>query len=361
MLHHRHLWLVLTAHGFGHAAMSAPVVRLLKKMDPDLRVTVQSRGSVFDFLQARLGQHFEVVCETPDFGLMMESATIVNAEKSALSYQRLHQNLTRTIDHEAERLIAAKPDLVLSNVSYIAVAAAARAGIPAVALCCLNWADLYWHFCSTYPDADKIHREMLDCYRQAELFLRPLPAMPMPALQTQAIGPIALLGSARKKEILCRLSLSEETRIGILAFGGVAMSFGLEALPSLPGWHWLSDDAQTIASRSDMSSWRELEIPLVDIIHSCDLLISKPGYNTFSEAGVNGTPLLWVERPGWPENIYLDQWLKQHGKCEKITVEQLFDPQSLANVIDTLLRMPTAAVALPTGAQEAAEILWTLF
>lgn len=360
MSDHKHLWLVLTAHGFGHAAMSAPVVRLLKKMDPELRVTVQSGGLPLDFLQDRLGQQFETVCGTPDFGLVMESATSVNAEKTAMAYQCLHQNLTREIDAETERLLAAQPDLVLSNVSYVAVAAAARAGIPAVALCCLNWADLYWHYCSMYPDAKKIHREMLECYHQADLFLRPLPAMPMPDLHTRVIGPIAMLGSDRKKEMRCRLSLSEETRVGILAFGGVAMSFGLERLPYLPGWHWLSDDDQAIASRSDMSSWQELDIPLVDIIHSCDLIISKPGYNTFSEAGVNGTPLLWIERPGWPENTYLDQWLKQNGKCEKITAEKLFDPQSLAKVIDTLFRLQTPAAALPTGTQEAAEILWEL-
>ncbi len=355
-----HVWVALTPHGFGHAAMTAPVIRELKKLCPNLRLTIQSGGLPFDFLRDRFAMPFDVVEETADFGLIMESATGVRVAESALAYEHLHENLPMLIDREKMRLSAAAPDLVLSNVSYVTIAAARQSGIAAVALCSLNWADLYWYHCADRPQADKIHEQILECYRQAVLFLRPAPAMPMPDLQTRLIGPIALHGENRRSELNERLGLGEHERLGIAAFGGLSMAFDMNRWPSLPGWHWLVDGVRGGINRPDMHAWQAFDYPLVDLIRSSDLIVSKPGYNTFSEAGVNGVPLLWVERPNWPENLYLDLWLKSNGKCETITTRDLFDRHSFEKAIDDLLSQSVPVVSFPDGAREAADILWGL-
>ena len=62
-------------------------------------------------------------------------------------------------------------------------------------------------------------------------------------------------------------------------------------------------------------------MPFIDLLTSCDLLITKPGYGSFTEAACNGIPLLYVERGDWPEEAFLTQWLEQHGRCHRISRE----------------------------------------
>ncbi|TAN60870.1 MAG: hypothetical protein EPN20_13195, partial [Magnetospirillum sp.] len=47
-----HLWLALSPHGFGHAAMTAPVVTELRRRRPGLRLTIQT-GVPRAFLESR--------------------------------------------------------------------------------------------------------------------------------------------------------------------------------------------------------------------------------------------------------------------------------------------------------------------
>jgi hypothetical protein len=55
------------------------------------------------------------------------------------------------VDREARLLAELQPDLVLSDVAYLPLAGAARAGIPALAMCSLNWAELFAHFFAASP------------------------------------------------------------------------------------------------------------------------------------------------------------------------------------------------------------------
>ncbi|MEF8716976.1 MAG: hypothetical protein V5B44_04210 [Candidatus Accumulibacter necessarius] len=54
-----------------------------------------------------------------------------------------------SIVKRASRRTAA--DLVLSDVAYLPLAGAARAGIPSLAMCSLNWAELFAHFFAASP------------------------------------------------------------------------------------------------------------------------------------------------------------------------------------------------------------------
>jgi hypothetical protein len=69
---------------------------------------------------------------------------------------------------EARLLAELQPDLVLSDVAYLPLAGAARAGIASVAMCSLNWAELFAYFFAgealgggdSSPDADSVQRAL---------------------------------------------------------------------------------------------------------------------------------------------------------------------------------------------------------
>lgn len=351
-----HLWLALSPHGYGHAAMSAPVVAEMRNRFPGLRLTIQS-ALPRAFLETRFGA-FDHVPEIADFGLKMKSSIEIDIEASAAAYGELHQDLDAVIAAESKRMALARPNLVLSNVAYVPLAAAAAAGIPAAALSCLNWADMYAHYLSGRPESRRIEDEMRACYGCASVFLRCTPAQTMTLANLHDVGVVASGGQRRRADLAQVLKVGEETRIGLIAFGGIDHSLALEHWPVLPGWVWLSSMIDT-PDRPDMLRWEKAGLPFKDLIPSVDVLVTKPGYGTFTEAGLAGTPVLYVPRPNWPESPHLDNWLARHTKCYAAQPEELLSPD-LAVLLQKLFSQPEQPLAIPDGVAQAVDALEAL-
>lgn len=348
--HSPHLWLALSPHGYGHAAMTAPVIASLRRLIPDLRLTIQTAVSR-DFLAGRYGPDFVHVADIPDFGMRMLSATAIDLDASAQGYRHLHEGFETVVEAEAERLRQARPDLILANVPYVTLAAAARAGIPAVALCSLNWADIYRHYLGDRPEADSIWSQMRGAYNSAHAFLRVTPAMDMPSLDNVVeIGPVARNGLNRRGE----LPVPAGCRVGLVAFGGIDHDLSMESWPRLEGWVWLSAQGCP-EGRDDILDCRSVAVPFADLISSVDLIVTKPGYGTFSEAGLAGTPVLYTLRPDWPESPAMDLWLAAHTRALAVPAEAL--AATLGDQLRTLFSLPIPQVAEPTGNEQAAQFL----
>lgn len=348
----RHLWLALSPHGFGHAAMTAPVVNELRRRRPKMRLTIQT-GVPRAFLETRYGRDFTHVEDIPDFGLKMLSSTQVDLEASAEGYAALHADWPAVVEREARRLRAAAPDLVLANIPYVTIAAAAKAGIPVVALSSLEWADIYRHYLGERPEAARIGAEMAQAYHQAATFLRVTPAMAMPSLTNlMEIGPVGMCGVARRGALHAAVAAGQGDRVGLIAFGGIDHALALERWPSLPGWIWLSS-LESPADRGDILPWQAAGLPFSDVLASADVVITKPGYGTFVEAAMAGVPVLYLTRPDWPECPALDNWLRGHGRALAVDVGTLLGP-GLATQLQELFSLEIPPLAVATGNDQAA-------
>lgn len=351
----RSLHVALTPHGYGHAAMTLPVLNRLRERLPDLRLTIETRVPQA-WLAARIKGAFELVDSGRDFGMVMSSATEVLAEESAAAYAALHRNWDAVVAEEAERLSRAAPDLLLSNIPYVTLAGAARAGIPSVALCSLNWAGIYRHYCGGWPEAPAILAQMEEAYGSARLFLRPAPAMPMDRFaNVRDIGPLARLGRERRNELRKLLVVGEGTRIGLVAFGGMDGALAMDSWPRHPGWLWVSGQSYGV-SRPDVVMASSLRMPFPDVLRSCDVIITKPGYGTFTEAGCAGIPLIYSRRDDWPEEPHLSNWLRRHTRAAAVAPEQMRHGD-IGPALASLWEMPNPTPAEPSGIDEAVEIL----
>jgi hypothetical protein len=354
--HCPHLLVALTAHGFGHTTQTAPVVNALRKRLPALRLTL-STDVPHDLLAARFEGTFAHVPGTREVGMVMNSAVDVLAEESAHAYARLHANWQHKIVIEAARLKKLNPDLVLANVPYLTLAAARRAGIPAVALCSLNWADMYAHYCASHPDSEKIHAQILAAYNSADVFLQTEPSMPMHSIRTRrSIGPVARLGKNRRAEINARLGLVGDERLVLIAPGGITLPLPIENWPRIPKVRWLVMQDWGV-DHPDALPLETLRMHFIDVMCSCDALLGKPGYGSFAEAACNGVPVLYVSRDGWPEQSYLIAWLQQHGRCLEVPRAAL-DKGDIAAALERLWKMPVPACPVLSGAQQAANYLF---
>jgi hypothetical protein len=204
-----HLLVATSSHGYGHATQVAPVVARLVAEYPQLVVTLAS-SLPSALLRKFFGLGVKIVPPFDEVCMAMASPIDVLADESAAAYGALHEHWDFHVVRAGRRLGELTPDLVLANVPYLPLAGAARAGIASLALSSPNWADIYRAYCAEASGADEVLDQTLEAYRSAQAFLACAPALAMPDIETQAIGPIAWLGENRRAELNQALGLSAQ-------------------------------------------------------------------------------------------------------------------------------------------------------
>lgn len=319
-----HLLVDISAHGYGHIAQTAPVLNLLAQQRSGLRITVRSHAST-EYLKQRIHVPFEHHRVALDFGMAMLDAIRVDVPRSLAAYRDYHADWAQKVETAAEAMRALQPDLLLANVPYRSLAAAKVAGIPSVAMCCLNWADIYRHYAQEGAEAAIIHAQMLDAYNSAEVFLRLSPAMPMSDLRnTRELPCVAQTGARQRELLLERSGASAEDRLVLVAMGGIEHRLTMSGWQSIPGVRWLVPESWDVR-RDDVSSIESLNMDFRDVLASCDAILTKPGYGTFAEAACAGVPVMYVPRGDWPEAPYLVDWLQRHGVLLEVDAGRLQD------------------------------------
>jgi hypothetical protein len=355
----RHLFADISAHGFGHLSQAAPVLNALAERLPALRLTVRS-GLSAEKLRARLRPAFTHLPASSDFGYVMRDAVRVDLPATARAYRAQHKNWAQRVADEAALLSKLQAQLVFSDVAYLPLAGAAQAGIPAVALCSLNWADLFAHYFGAEDWAPPIHQQMLAAYNSAAFFLRATPGMPMPDLQRlRPIGPIAALGNDIRQALRQRLGCPPNERLLLIAFGGFDKRLPIERWPPIENVRWLVPAAWPL-KHAAVSATEPLGYPFTDLLRAVDAVITKPGYGTFAEAACNGTRVLYLRRDDWPEQDYLIDWLKKNGSCYEVGAADLMSGH-LQEPLSRLFEQARPAPPLPGGIDEAAEVLLSRF
>lgn len=352
-----HLFADISSHGFGHLAQAAPVLTALRQRCPDLRLTIRS-GLSRERLARRIAGPFEHLAEASDFGFVMKNALELDLPATASRYRDFHADWPARVAQEGERLRALCPDAVFSDVAYLPLAGAAAADIPSLALCSLNWADLFHHHFGAEPWAAPIHAAMLAAYRSSHNFLRTTPGMAMTALTNlDSVGPVATRIPADRASLASRLCLPAGRRWVLVALGGFDLPLPAANWPSREDILWLLPATWGV-NRADVYSFDDAT-PFPELFACADAALAKPGYGTFVEAAVQQVPLLYLRRPDWPEEACLTEWMHRHGRARELSREEA-ESGALLPALDGLWALPTPRPPTADGAHEAAERLLRL-
>lgn len=309
-----HLVVSISGHGYGHVAQTAPILNALHRLMPEVRITVRSAVSV-THLRSRIHVPFQHLPSVGDIGMVMSSALDVRAEDSRLAYQAFHADWPARVAREAALLKELRADYVFSNVGYLALAGAQRAGIGHAALCSLNWHDIYRHYCGD----DEIAAQIQACYMNADAFLRATPGMTMASLgNLLPVAPIADLGVNRRDVLNRQLRLSREQKLVLVSMGGIDTRLPIERWPRMDGVKYLVQQSWQ-AQHPDAIVLEAVGVSFSDLLASSDVLLCKPGYGSFVEATYSGVPVLYVNRADWPESPALVAWLEQHGVSKEVS------------------------------------------
>jgi hypothetical protein len=345
----------VSGHGFGHAAQICAIANASLALSPGARLVIQTavpRG----FFANRLTGTFEYIAGALDPGISMRDSVSVDRDATRGAYLSFHANWEDRLGEQRRLLEGAAPDVVVADIPYLSLAAAREAGIPGVAVCSLNWADILDGYFPDDADIRPIIDTMMACYRGATSFLAPEPSMPMSWLRNRVgIRPLAALGRNRRSELLDALGLSEPARLVVLAFGGFDLHVPMARLPRGHRLQWLAQ-GENGGGRADVTPLKRLPLPFPDVLASADALITKPGYGIFAEAACLGLPLVSLERPDWPESRYLVGWIRRQVPAALLTRSDLQEAD-LLTTLASLWQARSAPRVRPSGAGEAARLV----
>jgi len=351
-----HLLVCISSHGWGHLAQTVPIVAALRSLVPGLRITVRT-GLDAEVVRERfrvVGQVApDVLPDRSDFGFEMHDAITIDDERSIARYAALHADAT-WLDRERNALRALGVDAVIANIGYMPLAAAASLGLPAFGVSSLNWADVLASRAHGRADVLAIAESMRRAYSKADRLFALVPGMPFDRFARRVrAAPIARRGRADRAGLRKALGVAATQRIMMVAFGGLPMAFDTARWQLPSGWSAVMLTQSTVETPTVIAAER-LGWDYIDLLASCDLLVAKPGYGTFAEAGFASRDTLAVPRDDWPEASWLIDWLAQHARCATIALSDLragrFEPG-----LSALARQPERIAADGDGAAEIAD------
>ncbi|MEW5422389.1 hypothetical protein [Amorphus sp. 3PC139-8] len=336
----------VSSHGFGHMMQTSCVLAALH--DRTDRLAVRLRSALPAAVVARFAP-LPVELGPPPFdpALTMSAPDTIDVAATAQNYRDFAEAFETAVAEAENEIAAFHPDLVFSDIAAPGLVAARRAGVPAVALCSLNWADILRAVMPPGSVPTQALALLEDAYGGADIFLMPDPSMAMPNRGNQRrIGPIGRHGTPCPDRIRAILGLPEDRPLGLLSWGGWDNAVGAGFLAALPhDIAWISDAGPLLVQGIDH----------VDLIASCAIVVAKPGYGTFVDTIGNGVRLVFTDRPGWPETPALAAWALRHGAAREIH-KKTADAEAAEAIAELMAETPPAPPAL-TGADEAAEII----
>ena len=356
------LWAAISAHGFGHAAQVVPVLNALGRLVPDLRVLLRTMVPA-SFFEHRLRVPWELSTVQQDVGCIQNGPLTIDVDATWREHNRFHLTWDDRMRAEVKAMRAVRPDVVLADTPYLAVAAGAQAACPTVALVSLTW-DLVLAEYPAPPDIAgwTLLQSIRQAYAKADLALRITPAPKMELFTSLIdIGPIAEPAASAREQLAALLHLAPGERTVLVGFGGIPQaSLPFAQLEPLTSYRFLFDGPIPSDSTRVIST-QSLPLSFKTLLASVDIILTKPGYGTLVEAVALGIPLVYVRRYNFADEQPLVDYLHRHGRGVELTKED-FVSGRWAPAIQSALDLPVPATpAAATGAEEAASHLARFF
>jgi hypothetical protein len=315
-----HLLVAISAHGYGHLSQVVPIINSLIRQMPGLQLTLRT-DLPDEVLRRRIQTDYKLQPARDDFGLAMFDAVRVDGTASFKRYCELHANWEKRVDECVKELQSSGANLVLADVPYLTLAAAKQAGIPALAICSLNWFDIASNYLPDNPIARDILETMVEAYQGADVFLQPEPAMPMTWLRNRkAIGPLASPGTRQREVLQQSAGIQADEDVILIAMGGMPIDLDIGDWQPRHSQRLVIPEGWSI-KHERVHHYTDLGLNFQDVLASSDLVFTKSGYGTFVEAAAAGLPVLHLRRPDWPEAPYLETWLDSRVNQQGIDAE----------------------------------------
>lgn len=294
----------VSGHGFGHSTRTAEVLRVLRTVRPELRITVVTSAprKLFD---AALGDGFEYRAAQCDTGLAQVDALRIDETLSLRDWRVFRAGWGARVEEEARFLEANRASLVLADIPPLAFAAADAAGVPAVGLANFSWDWIYRHLGRREPEFLDAAEADAQAYATAHLLLRLPFAGDMRAFpRVEDIPLVARKPRAAREDLRRDLRLDDRPCV-LVSFGGVGLELRADTIEDLTTYQFLVSSGPAAAARNvhivDDVRLRRLGWRYIDLVGAADIVLTKPGYGIVSDAVGARARLVYTDRGDFPE------------------------------------------------------------
>ena len=279
--------------GYGHAARD---IALARELQETLHAEVVVRAGLPAEFMARSLPGVEVLRGQNDPGVVMESAA-VDRERTLAAVEQWLASWEGYIAAEKVFLRDRRVDLIVSDIVPQPFLAAEELGIPSFGISNFTWHLIYTRLFGKTEVTDRI----AEAYRAADgVLLLPLHE------------PMAVFRDRREVGLVARAVSRDRTEIPALPSGRplVYLGGGRSLDPAVfrdirtaldgctllvPSWVNLPGTVRIPPDETETQDW----------IAACDLIVSKSGYSTISEAIQARVPMALFRREGFAEDDYL--------------------------------------------------------
>ena len=223
----------ISDHGFGHASRDIELINVIARRRPDTRFVVRT-GVPHRLFETVIPPLDLQQCET-DTGVVQIDSLRLDEEGTARRAAEFYRGFGRRVDEEATVLSEAAADIVLGDVPPIAFAAAAKIGVPSVAIGNFTWDWIYGH----YPSFDTVAPEVIPIIRRAYAPVTRALRLPLHggfepiAAVTRDIPFIARRSTRDPAETRRRLEVPDDNRLVLVSFGAYGADVRLDAVPTV--------------------------------------------------------------------------------------------------------------------------------
>ena len=353
----------ISGHGFGHASRQTEIIRALHRRRPDAAIEIRTAAPRWLFERA-LPFPFSFEAVEVDTGVVQIDSLKVDVCSSIARARKFHATLDERVDAEARALTEKGADLVIADIPPLACAAAARAGVPVIAVGNFTWDWIYAGYPETATLAPDLVRTLGDAYSKASAAWRLPLHGGFDTLKTVRDAPLVARRSAREPgDVRERLGLPRDRTLALFAFGryGVA-DIDWSEVQRMPGFHVVSTTGSRANHEPRGNSFTTLDesamagqgIAFEDLVAAVDVVVTKPGYGMIAECAANDTAMLYTSRGRFPEYEVLVAGLPALARAAFIDHDALFSGRWQEH-LDRLLAQPRPDPPAVTGAQVVAD------
>jgi L-arabinokinase len=339
----------ITAHGYGHGVRSCDVIRALLREAPEIRLQVVSDLPV-DFLNSRLDLPMDAYrAGSFDVGMVQLDSIRVDVPETLNRVRSLVRRRSTLIESERNYLREKEVDLVVCDIPSFPMEAARAEGLPVVAVGNFAWDWIYEEFVAQDPAWSGVVEAFQEGYAGADVLLRLPFAEPMKIFSRQEDVPlVASRGVGRRDEIAEAYHRDAGKAWVLLSFTTLDWDArALAAVERLDDYEFFTVLPLAWPGRNFCAVDRH-RFSFSDVIASCDLVVSKPGYGILSECVVNDKPLIYAERENFREYPVLEKAIKKHLRHVHIPSEDLYRG-ALTKYLSAAGSCPPAPEPLATG------------
>ena len=353
----------VSGHGFGHISRSLTVLNHLRGIAPDARILL--RTSVARWMVERTAAPGITLEPGPcDTGAVQRDSLHLDVADTLRQADAFMADWPAHLSRETRWLREVHASLVMADIPPLGIAAAAAAGVPAIAMGNFTWDWIYRHWPGGATLADRIGA----IYADATLALRLPLCAGFETLPTVVDVPfVARVSQCRPDEVRRRMGWPREDRLVLASFGGFGQQgFDTRALSSLgPDVRVILPPDALAAGPAAGGSLLALDEAVMsakglryeDLVRAVDVVVSKPGYGIIAECVANDTALVYTSRGDFPEFDVLVRAMPGLIRSAFISHDDLFAGAWQAAITEALSADRPSSALRVDGARVVADVL----